>query len=351
MRLSSTAIEAVLQRLGVARRVVEVRPLKPDTGKGAGAKATGYGQPIRVVAEDEAGTRKSFVLHTASANEFGHDRRADRADELLLSFDTYPLIPGHVAPLDVGFIVDGVLESGGGKGEPYLLTTWADGRPYAEDLRRIGQRGLEELDFQRCRALAASLVGLHRHKLDEVKTYRRAIRDLLGHGEGIFGIIDGYPGDTPAAPPDRLRAIEQKCLEWRWWLRERDARLSRIHGDFHPFNILFGEASDPALVDASRGCVGDPADDVAALTINYVFFAADQPAGWPQFSRLWHTFWHSYLEGSKDDGLLEVIAPFLAWRGLVVANPKFYPELSAAGRSRILGLVERVLSAPRLELA
>ena len=46
-----------------------------------------------------------------------------------------------------------------------------------------------------------------------------------------------------------------------------------------------------------------------------------------------------------------MIAPFFAWRGLVVANPKFYPELSAAGRTRVLELVERVLTAQRLELA
>jgi hypothetical protein len=39
----------------------------------------------------------------------------------------------------------------------------------------------------------------------------------------------------------------------------------------------------------------------------------------------------------------------LAWRGLVVANPVFYPALSPRARDRLLGFVERVLEAGALE--
>ena len=104
-------------------------------------------------------------------------------------------------------------------------------------------------------------------------------------------------------------------------------------------------------MDASRGCAGDPADDVAALVINYLFFASEQSAAWPALSQLWDAFWLAYLADSKDEGLLEVIAPWMAWRGLVVSNPCFYPDVSAAGRGRILGFVERVLGAQRLDLS
>jgi Phosphotransferase enzyme family len=98
---------------------------------------------------------------------------------------------------------------------------------------------------------------------------------VIAGSEGIFGIIDGYPRDVPAAPPGRLQAIERHCLDWRWKLRSRRERLARTHGDFHPFNIVFDERSQIALLDASRGCEGDPADDVACLAINYLFFAFD----------------------------------------------------------------------------
>jgi aminoglycoside phosphotransferase (APT) family kinase protein len=345
------ALSDLLRRLNLPSKVVELRPLKPDTSTEPDAKVSGYGKPVRVVTEDERGKRHSFVLHLASPNEFGHDRRADRADELLLSFDTYGTIPRHVEPLDFGFIAEDRFISVGQAGEPYVLTRWAEGRPYAEDLRRVAREGAAELDVQRCRALATYLGSLHAQKLSGAAIYRRAIRDLLGHGEGIFGIIDGYPSPTPSASADRLHAIERQCLEWRWRLRDHCERLARIHGDFHPFNILFARDSELSLVDASRGCAGDPADDVAALAINYLFFALDQPDGWRHLRPLWHQFWQTYLAASGDEEVLEVIAPFFAWRGLVVANPKFYPALSDDGRDRLFRLLERTLAAPRFDVA
>ena len=49
--------------------------------------------------------------------------------------------------------------------------------------------------------------------------------------------------------------------------------------------------------------------------------------------------------------MLEVIAPFFAWRGLVVASPRWYPHLAAEDRDRILRFVERALAAERFEPA
>ena len=43
------------------------------------------------------------------------------------------------------------------------------------------------------------------------------------------------------------------------------------------------------------------------------------------------------------------VAPFLAWRALVVACPRFYPGLSAEARDRMLTLADRVLDAPRFD--
>ena len=74
----------------------------------------------------------------------------------------------------------------------------------AEDLRRIAAgREVTALDIDRCDALARYLLELHKPIADHPAAYTRAIRDLIGHGEGIFGIVDGYGPDVPAAPPDR----------------------------------------------------------------------------------------------------------------------------------------------------
>lgn len=350
--------ELLAQRVAGAR-LVEVVPLRPDVDtRDATHKGIGYGVPLRLTLVDEAtGARRQLVLRFVTANEFGHDRRADRAAELLLAYDTWGRIPCHVGALDVGAVRrDGRLVSLRDTGEFWLLSEWAPGQLYADDLRRLAASGAASpVDVTRADTLANYLVQLHAAREDDrvagAIAYRRAIRDLVGHGEGIFGLIDSYPDDVPAAPPARLRAIEERCVAWRWRLRGRAARLCRTHGDFHPFNVLF-DGPAPVLLDASRGGRGDPADDAVCMAVNYVFFALDAPASWARgLGPLWRTFWGTYLAGSGDRALGEVAAPFFAWRGLVLASPRWYPDLSARARDRLLGFVEAILAAPRFEPA
>jgi hypothetical protein len=326
---------------------------QPPESHEASDKAFGYGVPVRIDLSMPDGSARRVVLHTATANEFGRDRRADRAADALLAFDTFGSIPRHVPALDAGTITsDGSLLSLRRAGEFYVLTGYAEGSVYADDLRRIAHaRALEERDRARCSALARYLVELHAHKPERKAAYTRSVRDLLGSGEGIFGIVDGYPPDVPAAPPDRLMAIERHCLAFRWKLRGHRERLARTHGDFHPFNIVFDEGSRLALLDASRGCEGDPADDVACLAVNYLFFAFDTEGSWAALRELWYQFWSEYLEQSGDQGLLDVVAPFLAWRGLVLASPRWYPAFGERPRDKLLSFVERALAHGRFDPA
>lgn len=339
--------------------IERVVPLAPDaappaSGTAGDAKAAGYGLPLLVSARLPGGGARRLVFRTQAPNEFGHDRLADRAEAVALAWATFPTLPAHVRALDAGAVLaDGTLVSLRDAADFYLVTGWADGTPYADDLRRVArERRVAPLDLDRAAALARAAAGLHAARLDDPVAWRRALRDLLGHGEGIFGVADAYPADTPAAPPARLRAIEERCLGWRWRLRGRADRLRRTHGDLHPFNVLFGEGEAFTLLDASRGGKGDPADDVTALAVNYPFFALDHPGAWRGGLRaLWHAFWAAYLEASGDREVLEVAPPWVAWRALVLACPRFYPDLSPAARDAVLALAERALEAGRLDLA
>jgi Ser/Thr protein kinase RdoA (MazF antagonist) len=336
-------------------RVIEVTPLAPDSTSNQDdgtAKAVGYGLPLRIRIAHPNGAQQSLVFRTASANDFGHDRRSDRAQGMLLSFDTFSRIPRHIQAVDVGAVVDGGrLVSLRAAGELYLLTTYAPGSMYADDLRRIARDATATpLDFERCNALARFLIELHSETRGRPAVYTRALRDLVGHGEGIFGVIDGYPHDVPSASPQRLRAIERSCVEWRWHLRDQPDRLVRTHGDYHPFNVVFDQGAQFTLLDASRGCAGDRADDVTCMAVNFIFFALDHPRAWHSgLGLLWRRFWNTYLEVTPDRALLAACPPFLAWRALVVANPVFYPAMTPGARDRLLGFTERALAAQTLD--
>ena len=158
-----------------------------------------------------------------------------------------------------------------------------------------------------------------------------------------MGILDSYPHPYAPLPPTACEAIERAAVGWRWRLRTRSERLARVHGDFHPWNILFREGTDFSVLDRSRGEWGEPADDVAALAINYLFFGLRRAAreGRPgvvvePFLALFRTFLDEYVRASGDRALFEVLPPFFAFRAFVLAHPRWYPTLDATTRAAII---------------
>jgi aminoglycoside phosphotransferase family enzyme len=110
-------------------------------------------------------------------------------------------------------------------------------------------------------------------------------------------------------------------------MKSKAHRLCQIHGDFHPFNILFTDKTDFILLDRSRGEYGEAADDVSALAINYIFWSLIKYDCFKtEFKELFDLFFKTYLENTKDEEILEIIQPFFTFRAIVIANPIFYPD-------------------------
>ena len=305
---------------------------------------------------------KSYVVKSLLSEGFGHDYPSDRAAVFLQDLDEYSNLPNHVKAMDVlAEMEDGTVKSIGGAKEYYLMMERVDGRDYFNDLADFaGKESLEEKDIAKINTMASYLGRIHAVKKGSKTLYWRKLRDTVGHGECLMGVFDMYPDAT--LPYEEMADIIKRSVDWTFKLKPRYKRLSQIHGDFHPGNIWFKEAKGEGqkamsenpefiLLDRSRGPWGEPADDLTAMTINYIFFSiknhGDVRGAYLEGLKL---FVDEYIRLSGDAEILEVTAPFFAFRCAVVANPVFYPDLSAEARTKIFNFARAVLSAERFEV-
>jgi len=315
-------------------------------------KQFGYGKPylIRFKVNEET---KELVLSTIKPSIFDHQHFSDRAKILLWQHEAFNKLPRHVKSIDVGaFTIDGNMLSLGKCKEFFILMEKVEGTLYHVDLDRIKkEKKLHNLDLRRCRALASYLAEIHKVKGEDPSLYLRKIRELIGHGECIMGLIDSYPKEAEYISEDYFINLEKKCIDWRWKLKKKTHRLSQVHGDYHPWNIVFHENINFTLLDRSRGEWGEPADDVTALTINYIFYSLQTYGDLRgPFLELFKVFWDTYLNLTEDYEILEVVQPFYAWRGLVVASPLWYPTLPLDVRIKLLSFVKNVLEVEHFDI-
>jgi hypothetical protein len=355
-------IRAYLERtLGTPVKLIGVKELgleseSADDGKEQQEiKGFGYGKPYFVTFErGDSGEVQDVVISTMKGDGFGHDHFADRAGILLWQHHAFNTLPKHVRSLDVGYVTkDGRMASTRDAEEFFIVCEKVEGSEYVNDLNRLRDGGsLRELDKERVYALASYLADIHAVTSDNAGLYIRRLRELVGHSECIFGLTDSYPAGYELISNDELKEIEKRCIDWRWKLKERTDRLCMVHGDFHPWNVMFREGADFTVLDRSRGEWGEAADDVTAMTINYLFFGLLKTDGKEvdkEFKELFELFFDVYLEKTGDDELLKVIQPFFAFRGLVVASPIWYPNISLDTRRKLFNFIKNVLEAEELD--
>lgn len=336
---------------------IEIRRLQAlggDTEGTAALKGFGYGRPVCVTYATANATHK-VVLRRVMRNGFGRERDSDRVAEVWRDYHTFNRLPQHVQVQDMVAVGEnGRLSSVHDAQELILLTDYAAGTPYAEDFVRIRDKGhCTANDLARAETLARYLAQIHAQKHNDPLLWRRRLRDLIGHGEGILGLTDSYPlpypeAQNPIVTQPMLQAIEVAANAWRWQLKPLTHRLSQVHGDFHPFNVLFRDGVDFSLIDRSRGEWGAPEDDVTCMAINYLFFSLQRSGKLTgAFEQLYNAFWNVYLAESGDKELLSLVAPWFAWRALVVASPQWYPTIADEVRCKLLNFARNVLLAKR----
>lgn len=332
-------------------KVLSVKELglePPEEKREGEIKGFGYGRPLFIEFERNEKERNEVVLSTMKKNGFGHDFLSDRAQIMIWQYHAFNKLPRHVKCLDVGYFTkDGEMESVSAADEFFTLCEKVEGSEYYKDLERLIEgEELKKKDEERVISLASYLADIHRVKKEDTGIYERRIRELIGHSECIFGLTDSYPPNNEFISGEELKEIEKKCIEWRWKLKEKAKRLCQVHGDFHPWNVIFREGTDFSVLDRSRGEWGEAADDISSLTINYLFFGLLKTNGETidkEFKRLNDIFFDTYLKETGDYELLEVIQPFYAFRGLVVASPIWYPNISFETREKMFNFIKSVL--------
>jgi hypothetical protein len=342
MLLIDKVEEYLKDRFGPDTRLKQMKPL------GEGLHGKGY------LLESEAGHEKRrIVMKGLNPVNFGHDHFADRAQVLILASANYNLMENHIAALDVvGETPEGLVSIGKAR-EFYIFMEEAKGESYFQDLDAVlTRKSLTDDDRERAQSLAHFLVNLHDLKYqgnNARSLYRRRIRDLIGHGECILGVIDAY--DQVAFAKEReLIDYAIGCLSWWGKIRERKERLCRVHGDFHPGNIWFKE-DHFVLLDRSRGSWGEPADDVSCLGVNYVYYAIKDTGKFEgPFADLFRLFIQAYLEKTRDALFFSVAQPFFAFRALVLANPDFYPNDRDETKRKLFNFGRSILETERIEI-
>jgi hypothetical protein len=352
MDLKRKDVERYLQDLiGREVKLLSVRTMGETIATSEDVKGFGYGSPLLIEYQSDGKVQSAVLSSMRVQHGFGHDHFSDRAQVLIWQHSTFGNLPRHARSIDAGYFTEGgQLRSCGDAQEYFLLMEKIEGSEYFYDLERVKEKGAMDLDLERVVALSDYLAEIHSVKKDCPPLYQRKIRDTVGHGECIMGILDDYPDNPTFLDPGGLCDIEKRCVEWRWRLRTQTNRLCQVHGDFHPWNVMFRSGTDFSVLDRSRGEWGEAADDITAMTTNYIFYSIQKSlrlAG--DLKELFELFFENYLDKTGDEDLLRVIAPFFAFRMMVVASPTWYPLLSDEVRRALFNFTGRVLEADEFD--
>lgn len=269
----------------------------------------------------------------------------------MLQHELAHMVPDHIDSFDVsGYTKKNELVSLGDVKEFFQIVEVARGISYSQDFQRIMESGrLTDGDIKRAMALSDYLVKLHSRKFkgssEELRSIRRRhTRDALGHGEMMIGVIDTYPDRISFITKENLTNLICSAAKFRENIKDIPVIPCRMHGDFHPGNILF-DGSKLTLLDASREVYGDPADDVTTMAINYIWFAVMQSGSFDgPFAKLFTAFWNNYFKKTSDRNIARTAGIFFAFRGVVVAHPVFYSMQSDGVRRKMIRFVKNVLN-------
>ena len=298
---------------------------------GSGVLGTGYSLKFKINNKE-----KTLVLKSLFTENLGMDHYSDRASSLLDAHDNYNKMDNHVKSEDViAQNEDNSLTSVGNAKEFYILMEEAKGDDLFKDFNKIKEtKQLTNETKEKILTISNFLVELHKNKHKSIPLYRRKIRDTIGSGGSLIGLLDMHPDSAFEQFEKKWMSIVSKSI--RFWRRSRDMhnRLCEIHADYHPGNLWF-EDQKLTILDRSRGRFGEPADDITAFIINPIMYSLITNGNFEgPFKEIFDIFWNNYFKKTNDKEMRKIMAPYIAFRVAVVTNPIFYNDESLGGKEK-----------------
>ena len=239
------------------------------------SKGFGYGSPLFVEYE-VAGERRKAVLETMAPSTYGHDHFSDRAQSILWEHSAFNDLPRHVRSLDSGAFLDsGRLLSTGSAREFFLLTEYVDGTGYFKDLERLRNGGpATEQDFSRVEALAAYVAEIHAKETG----FTRSLYPPHPRPSGTRRMHHGNHRQLPAllrVHRSGTFCSASKRPAWNGVGASRTGQddSARYTAISIPGTSCSGQARTLPCSTGHGGNGAKPADDVATMSINYLFFS------------------------------------------------------------------------------
>lgn len=308
---------------------------------GSGVLGTGYSLKFKL-----NGKNKTLVLKSLFTENLGMDHYSDRAASLLDAHDNYNKMKDHVKSEDVlAHNENNSLTSIGKAKEFYILMEEAKGEDLFKDFEKIKEtKQLTEETKEKIKKISDFLVELHKNKHESIPLYRRKIRDTLGSGGSLIGLLDMHP--DPAFKQFEEKWIQIVKLSINFWKRSRNMhnRLCEIHADYHPGNLWF-ENQKLTILDRSRGRFGEPADDITAFAINPIMYSLMTNGNFEgPFKEMFDIFWNNYFKQTNDKEMRKIMAPYIAFRVSVVTNPIFYNDEALGGKEKATFIRSRMIN-------
>ncbi|MFA6475877.1 MAG: phosphotransferase [Candidatus Paceibacterota bacterium] len=178
--------------------------------------------------------------------------------------------------------------------------------------------------------------------------YSRCLKDVMIHPELSISFIVNNLGESKIFRGKVKADYLKEMLEVIEYYQKYYQRISLIHGDFIPKNILVRDNGDVDFIDYSRFEFGEPGVDVGCLYSYLICMSYYLKNDY--YKKLANIFIEKYISETNDLFIKEIAVVYLGFVGLVAMDEKIYPGIATATRMRFLKYILSSLKTKKLLL-